>query len=149
MIIKQSKTMGTLHYHPCSLLRRSRDTRGAAFQNCQGVQGREGTWGGRSGQQKIRRTMKQLQDQGGFDNQKLILLELLDLATPHLPEGFEAIARAITFTLPLLWTELKRGTAMHCKIHCALSFRSNSPARVCIARIGTSADMTTVMTLLL
>ena len=69
--------------------------------------------------------MKQLQDQGGFDNQKLILLELLDLATPHLPEGFEAIARAITFTLPLLWTELKRGTAMHCKIHCALSFRSS------------------------
>ena len=37
----------------------------------------------------------------------------------------------------------------HCKIHCALSFRTNSPARVCIARIGTSADMTTVMTLLL
>jgi hypothetical protein len=101
--------MGALHYHPCSLLRRSRDTRGAAFQNCQGVQGRKGTWGGRS--TKIQKNHETSSGPGRFDNQKLILLELLDLATPHLPEGFgsKVIARAITFTLPLLWTELKRG----------------------------------------
>lgn len=99
------------------------------------------------GQQKIQKKHETTSGPGRFDNQKLILLELLDLATPHCPKASKqsnCTCYHFHTSPPMDSTE-----TWHCKIHCALSFRTNSPARVCIARIGTSADMTTVMTLLL
>ena len=115
------------------------------FRTARGVQGREGTWGGRS--TKIQKKHETTSGPGRFDNQKLILLESLDLATPHCPKASkQSNCTCFDFhTSP----PMDRTETWHCKIHCALSFRTNSPARVCIARIGTSADMTTVMTLLL
>ena len=41
--------------------------------------------------------------------------------------------REVTFTLPLLWAEVKRGTA---RLTTPLSFRTNSPASVCLQESG-------------